>query len=369
MLDRQKLLEELGQVSQQLFVRLDHDLQAIKVAWQKVCNDPDLAELIKSKKWSLLLPFWQGILGQSFTVVPQQHPYQVLAVDGSQIYYDKHQGPACYLLNVGGVFFSYGLDISSVAMFCQPSVIVAQEATAVTSPEQVNLAREELELSFAVDKVEKLQSEHEGLVTMFDGTLIFFQAEGQTALKEQFFANFIKQLERLWQLKALHFGYISFSRSKELTNILKLALADFKDTAMNQSLLLQCSDMDVAQLFLAPGQRSIVFESKAAICYLYPKHIKPYFCYLNVGGEIARLEFPAWIAQDQKLVDKICSVALDQAIKGSGYPVSLFEAHEQAVVKAHDKDFFYLMLSKMMYKNSLSYQTSKKSLKKKFVPM
>jgi hypothetical protein len=170
--------------------------------------------------------------------------------------------------------------------------------------------------------------------------------------------------------KILHAGYISFPKSKELINVLRVVIAEFDEKNLNRSLSLsRLTDMDVAQFFLKKGQRSIVFESKASVCYLYPKELKPHFCYLNVGFEIVRLEFPAWIAQDLKSVDLICSVAFDQTLKGSGYPVCLFEAHEQAVVKSCDRDFFYLMIQKITQKSLGVYQTSKKSLKKAFVPI
>jgi hypothetical protein len=90
---------------------------------------------------------------------------------------------------------------------------------------------------------------------------------------------------------------------------------------------------------------------------------------VHVGAEIARLEFPAWIAQDCALVDKICAMALDQALKGNGYPVCLFEAHEQAVIKNYDREFFYLMIQKITNQSAGTYQVSKKSLKKASAPV
>ncbi|OGB85856.1 hypothetical protein A3J41_01095 [candidate division TM6 bacterium RIFCSPHIGHO2_12_FULL_38_8] len=90
---------------------------------------------------------------------------------------------------------------------------------------------------------------------------------------------------------------------------------------------------------------------------------------MNVGLEIARLEFPAWIAEDERLVDLLCAIALDQALKGSGYPVCLIEAHEQAVIKNYDREFFYRMMQKMTQQQNGVYQVSKKSLKKASVPV
>ncbi|MBV8660536.1 MAG: hypothetical protein JO129_00095, partial [Candidatus Dependentiae bacterium] len=46
------------------------------------------------------------------------------------------------------------------------------------------------------------------------------------------------------------------------------------------------------------------------------------------------------------------------------YPVCLFEAHEQAVIKAIDRDFFYRMIEKMSHQKAKSYLISQKSIKK-----
>jgi len=158
---------------------------------------------------------------------------------------------------------------------------------------------------------------------------------------------------------------MSLPRTKELVNLCKLELVQFDAASIeNSSVIDRLTDVDITDFYLRVGQRSIVFKSLASISYLYPEKLKPYFCYLNVGSEIARLEFPAWIAMSDELVDKVCSIALDQAIKGRGYPVCLFEAHEQAVIKSLDRDFFYRMIEKLSQKQTKSYLISQKSIKK-----
>ena len=105
MLDRQKLLIQLSQLNQQMFAQSDQALTLAHSIWNRVKDDATLASTIQAQKWSLLVPAWSSILGQTVQIKPQPHPYQILAVDGSQIYYDRHQAVACYLINVGSVFF------------------------------------------------------------------------------------------------------------------------------------------------------------------------------------------------------------------------------------------------------------------------
>jgi NurA-like 5'-3' nuclease len=81
--------------------------------------------------------------------------------------------------------------------------------------------------------------------------------------------------------------------------------------------------------------------------------------------EIARVEIPAWIANDEETVKFIHSVIIDQIKKGDGYPVVLSEAHEKAVVRAQERELFYRMLEESFVKNNISVRISRKSFKKR----
>jgi len=369
MLDRQKLVLEVNKIQDQLLEQsLNYKNQALN-SWNKVQWDVDVVYQLRSKKWSLLIPDWKSLLGDSVQISLKGYPYCVLAVDGSQVYYDKHQGPACYLLNIGSVLLQYRNTVSTVTFHSDPEVIVSSELHAMDyRAEIVNLRREEMELHFAVDRSLQQISENknESFLCMLDGSLIFFQIDMQgNDDKMAFFSKYMHYFEQWFQQRILHVGYVSFPRTKELVNVLRLFAAEYDEKNLDQTICWQqLNDMDIVQFFLKPGFRSIVFQSKAPITYLYPIHLKPYFCYLNVGQEVVRLEFPQWIASDETLVNNICSIVLDQADKGKGYPVCLFEAHEQAVVKSVDRDFFYATLRKMYEKNNARYEYSEKSLRK-----
>jgi hypothetical protein len=58
-------------------------------------------------------------------------------------------------------------------------------------------------------------------------------------------------------------------------------------------------------------------------------------------------------------------IIINQAQKGRGYPVCLAEAHEQAVVKGPDREFFYHMIQKIGYDYKQRINISQKSLKKR----
>jgi len=88
------------------------------------------------------------------------------------------------------------------------------------------------------------------------------------------------------------------------------------------------------------------------------------FFYLNVGREIARVEVPAWVAQDQVLLDRLHAVIYDQAQKGNGYPYALSRAHEQAVVNTADRERFNELVTAALLRQGLPVRTSEKSRSK-----
>jgi len=356
-----------------LVTPVDERLFDMQKTWEMIRQDDQIAQCLRSRKWSLLVPDFQEMIGSVIPIAPCPHPYSVLAVDGSQIYYDKHQGPACYLVNTGSVLLRYGIDKSSVVFDSQPELVVATgQETIDMGTESINLYREQQELQTAVSKsIEFIKAGDAPFLCMLDGSMIFFQIDLQAQGQQRnFFAQFMNYFDQLYQHRILHVAYMSFPRTKDLLNVLRIAQANYCQTKIAQTEnWYKFSDMDVAQLFLTPGTRSIVFCSKAPVSYAYPAHLKPYFCYVNAGLEIVRLEFPWWIASNNLLVDQVCGMVLSQIEKGRGYPVALFEAHEQAVVKAAEREFFYDSLRRLYIQNAQMYQRSRKSAKKVQVPI
>lgn len=115
---------------------------------------------------------------------------------------------------------------------------------------------------------------------------------------------------------------------------------------------------------LKPGQRSAFWRSSARITESYNTH-SIYFCYVHVGTEIARIELPAWVAEDSVLLEQSLGLMLAQVQKGYGYPVALAEAHNQAVVRGGDRASFFALLEQQMIKAGLqnvaiSYKEARK---------
>jgi NurA-like 5'-3' nuclease len=81
-------------------------------------------------------------------------------------------------------------------------------------------------------------------------------------------------------------------------------------------------------------------------------------------SDVARLEFPIWVAQRDDWLDQIHALTLAQIEKGDGYPLALMEAHEQAVVRGEEREMFYALLEELMMKRNLSPRRSSKNRSK-----
>ena len=241
----------------------------------------------QQKKSALALWQQHAIAIKTYEVSPASDAYSVCAVDGSQIYPDRHEGFSEYLLNIGTARFVYGAD-SCAYLRNFPLIFSGMRDGALLEAADVDAQREALELRTATEIAQQFP---EALI-LFDGPLA-------------------GQLPRAA-------GYISASNSRQLVELF--------EKKVNQKFE-YLVDTDIVEFFLQPGY--------------YTQRVYGQSFYLHVGAEIARVEIAASARDTMPL---IAALLYDQALKGGGYPVALAEAHEQAVVKAPDREFFYALL-------------------------
>ncbi|MFC1894585.1 DNA double-strand break repair nuclease NurA [Candidatus Dependentiae bacterium] len=380
MLNRNDLIKQIFELTSKIFPNLQDQYNIAQNTWNKICNDDLFIQKIENSKSSFLIPRWDGNLTDTFDINLDIDTYSVFSVDGSQIYPDRNMaGARCFLINLGGCKIQYNKTKNSqVDFFSEPKVFLPQDLflsqgfdNKVTfSSDFVDLKREELELKRAYHYLQNTE------LCFIDGTMIFWNLEGkQQEVKDYFLNSYLKYLHKFYERQHLVAGYISFTKSRELVNLIKLGLCRFTAAdciaCHREYLEFPCNVIDnlidstIVKFFLRKNQRTTVFYSTSKIIKYYPDHLKPCFCYLHIGQEIIRLEFPYWIAQNVNYVNFICKIAIDQCIKGQGYPVVLAEAHEQAVVKGPDREFFYHLIQKIGIEQQRRFIVSKKSLKKR----
>ena len=372
MLNRIALIEQLNAVTQGLFLDISPEIEIARRAWQEIINDPTFVYKIRQISTPWLVPDWYQGIGEVIKVSDDLRSYTVLAVDGSQIYPDRHSGTSCFLINTGSVLLEYGKSSGQpVTLYSRPHVFTGDEREydGAQATEMVNCKRQEFELQIGLEQsiAAKKKVGEQPFAFLFDGSLIFWHLESKEGnLKELFLNKYLGQLDQLYKEKILCAGYISLPKSKELVNLVRVQLCNFKIEGCKElEAVNHLVDSSIARFYLQEHERTIVFKSNATIGKLYPPHLMPHFFYMDVGQEIVRIEIPAWIAQDETHLDIISRIVLDQSIKGRGYPVALAEAHEQAVIKGPDRDFFYHLIGKLAIERKRQQFYSQKSMKKR----
>jgi hypothetical protein len=373
MLNRAVLMQQLQTLCSDLFIDVSPELAIAHESWQRIVADPAFLYKVRQISTPWLVPDWYDHLGTVIPVASNGGPYTVLAVDGSQVYPDRHQGTSCFLINIGSVVLHYGHTAAAPVVFdSKPTVFTGHDVVdeVTVGPELVNCRRQEFELEQGLVQsisLKQMLPPATPFAFLFDGSLIFWHLESKEGnLKEIFLNKYLNILEQLYRESILCAGYISLPKSKELVNLIRIELCKFKIEGCKELQAVDhLVDSAIARFFLPPYARSIVFKSNAKIGDAYPPHLMPHFFYMDVGAEIVRIEIPAWIARDEKLLNQLTAIILNQTLKGNGYPVALAEAHEQAVIKGPDREFFYHLITKMGIEQRRRLSFSQKSMKKR----
>ncbi len=381
MLNKELFIQELHRSSSQLFSHNAATAALSYVLWAKLDECMPFHEHLKRRALEVQLskPLHSRFT-QTFPVSDQLKHYQVLAVDGSQVYPDRHIAAlSCYLINIGGCYFSYG-STSNVQFFSLPSIHTSleREDGMPLAPDVVDAHREALEYSVAYEKASDFFDQERPRFVLFDGTLFLWHLEYKAPeVKERFINHHLAILQQCKQKRIPVAGYISLTKSKELVHLIKEGVSSLDDgvRTVNSELFDELeeifvnndnlTDAHLLQEVLQPYERTAVFISASRISSWYPSWLKPCFFYMNMGQEIARIEIPAWLVDEEGMVEMIASLCVDQSTKGMGYPVALAEAHEQAVIKSPDRDFFYHMVFKMGIAQQQPITFSQKSIKKR----
>ncbi len=363
-----------------------------------------LARKIDESRTSWLLPGLAAGFGGGIDAPSRPSTISIAATDGSQIFPDRHEISACFLINIGYILLHYGTGEKPL-MSSKPRLYYREEeiyeewggARVFVNRELVGFKRGLMEFTELADLALAAHAEGHRTLALADGTLILWNLEGKPQdFRAMHLEATIAAMDGLRAARVPVAGYISQPGSQELINALKLGLCPLAAAdcdrcpyqeenqlhfsreeidALNGDLWqgrgLPCSPLEglndavLVRRVLHPGQRTPLYRSASKVLAEYgPHHI--YYFYLHVGTEIGRVEVPEWVADDRELLGLVHACLCDQAEKGQGYPVALAEAHERAVVRSADREAFYRFLRDTFVKNDLQTRLSTKSFKKRY---
>ncbi len=394
MLDLNKIAGQIPGISQHLTLealasrqRLEKTIDLLQQANKR---QTDLVELRQT--WNDRLIFSSAIpcepLDTAIPILTPAFNHTVFATDGSQIAPSHHEIAYCYLINIGRVMLHYGQGLhplldSIPEVYYKPEDLYVSKQWGIRTEEWIGHKRTATEVEILAEMAcrwVKPPGCHDDIpnLALVDGSLIFwFLEQLPHEARDKILPPIFAAWEQLRETKIPLMGYLSASRSGEAINFLRLQACtyDFPHCIMNCGHLGEerapCQiadplrDATLWQCILKPGERGALWRSTSRILDLYDEADRIYFCYLNVGTEIARIEFPAWVVDDRELFDRSLSIVLAQVQKGYGYPVAIAEAHNLAVIRGGDRARFFTLLEQQMIRAGIrnvgtSYKETRK---------
>ena len=386
MLDLTKLAGQMQGLSQHLSAEVaesNRRLELAKEHLKQACKcQQELME--RQEKWRDRILFANATPIEpletciDIPVPPKVHT--VIATDGSQIAPNHHEIAYCYLLNIGRVVLPYGqnkhprLD-SLPEVFYKPEDLYIARQWGLRTEEWMSNRRTASEITVLAELACSVKTEIPALA-MVDGSLIYwFLDQLPMDARDRILPPILAAWQQLQKAEIPIIGYLSAARNLESTNFLRLLacpypVPDCISYCPDQLDHVPCRkfenlrDTTLWTTQLKPGQRGPLWRSNNRILQLYEEQTI-YFCYVHVGTEISRIEFPAWVANSSQMLDQALGLMLAQVQKGYGYPVAIAEAHNQAVVRGGDKNHFFALLEREMIKAGIknvgiSYKEARK---------
>ena len=372
MLDFYKLIPQIDTVGGESAAQQDkaalvmQEAQALLASLQS--REDEILVRLKSNEG---LPLWPIALPlQPFTnkykMSELENEFTVIGVDGSQIMPSQHEMLHCYLLNIGIVQINYGskhepILTSTPYFFHKREQLYPLIDRRRLHIDELYVALERNLLELEVLSKQALSAADLGspVLALIDGSLVPWSLERMPpTYQSQYLARMSTILQIFKDRRLPLFGYISNSRSAEVINSMRILICPYdfshcKDNCrdLNEddfpcSTISPLTDRRLFLGVLPELSRTAVFLSGSKTSKMFASSLQTCFLYCNFGSEIARLECPRWLFEDQEIFELALGAVSAQVRRGAGYPVVLAEAHHQAVIKNADREQFFALLSK-----------------------
>ncbi|MBN1642495.1 MAG: DNA double-strand break repair nuclease NurA [Anaerolineae bacterium] len=324
-------------------------------------------------------------LARSYPAPPAPPAFTVVAADGSSIPPDRHSPVRFYVLNIGQVALTYG-PVPAARIEGEPRVCHSeQELYYDPQGKRIPIEGARLGIQMSVEElVGLLDAAVEAeppVLALRDGSLILWQLQSRDEDQDfcrTYLDRFVAALEAFRQRAIPVASYISYPGSRDVANSLRLMLCDnpagCSHCAQDTDERALCRfvgtllDQHLFQGLLEEGARSDLYLSQSAILTQYGAQHRVLFFYLNVGGEIARIEAPAWVMEDAAMRDLVHALVYDQCRRSAQYPPyppALIEAHERAVISTADRQVVEELTARALASKGYLYIRSAKDRSKR----
>jgi hypothetical protein len=344
----------------------------------------ELADLAETVPERVAVP--TGPLDECVPPPPRPARYTAMATDGSEIDPDRHGGSGdFYLINVGHVRIPYGQPLREVELGSVSRLGYTDEDLFIVDPRdprrQVPMRDRHLDALRTVEEVRALADLAERdlangqgdapAVALVDGTLLFSVLEERPRdfLRSRFYTDYVAQLERLRRAGVAVAAYASRSRGIDLLHLFRAVCGGTPSACevcagAHACALRGLNDAHLIGRRLKRWQRTGLFRVRSNVHDPYYGRHRVYFFLLATGDEIARVEFPEWVARDKALLGLLHAVLVDQCAKGFGYPAVLARADDRAVISLGDRSVLDTLVKQELARRGVVSRPSAKLSRK-----
>ncbi|OQY43745.1 MAG: hypothetical protein B6242_14135 [Anaerolineaceae bacterium 4572_78] len=299
----------------------------------------------------------------------------VIASDGSQLYPDTHGIALYYLINVGAIVYQYGSGErpelhTECKLYCEEKDIFDEQGYLIPSS-WVNVKRDLGEIEILAKLAVQCPNNSTPCIALIDGQLTLRSIDLPSGMQISYEERYIKAIDKIRQHGAIIAAYIDRPRSSFVVALLHLANLEIDritETTLRQNPFVSITDADIFD-DLKAGERTAVFNQRSKVNATYSKagH-QIHFFYLNVGTNqrpaLARIEIPVWVAYDEKKLNELHAIILQQAAITDGYPYVLARADELAVINNSEREALETILAVSLQQHGVSATLSHKQRNK-----
>jgi hypothetical protein len=205
------------------------------------------------------------------------------------------------------------------------------------------------------------------VIGLLDGGIELWSAREPTHHGDyhQLSARHIQSLMQMNEQNATVAGFIDDPAANPVIRMLELSASKMfleeRPHPEGSPLFAGVSDRGLFGRILKAGERSAVFALRSLSSEIYVGELALHFFYINTAeygsSHIARVEIPAWIAEDSEKIGTLQAALVDQCrlIDGVFYPYVLGRAHEEAVLREGDRKFIDALIRDRLAELGLAY--------------
>ena len=351
-------------------------LHTYRTNWTAVASALQTAkEKSDEKFYRSARPFSENEPLDSHIPAPPPPPQAtIIAADGSQIMPDRHAAHLYYLINVGGIIYHHGSG-RTPETFSQPDIVYPDSDEAIDNFNDtagaVSIERDLKEIETLARQTAANRHSAQPILAIMDQRLLYWPIGSAGIAVNAAVSDWGKDMTGIHDAGALLCGYIDRPGTSSVMMLLRsiFGLTDihFNWKELGQRKATQgVTDADLFSQILGPGERSAVFANISDSNEVFKAQDaanEVCFFYLNPGASgqnIARVDIPRWVAEEDGAVTAVHSLLIDQCRIMGDYPYVIARADEMAVVGRQDASELNFMIDVIMERHGISNDITSK---------